>query len=230
MFTLYLVFIVLFTSRTSRLFSPHTLIYILKNIDFGIGNNAFLYRTVGTSNTDIAVYGYRGAIDNTMTEFTIPNTIDGYTVTAIGASAFEGCFTSSLTPNLKVVNIPATLTEIANKAFAGCTSLTAIKYAENSQLSKIGEYSFYGCKNLNQFGNTANKIVCPVQMQYIGRMAFGYVDDVAEVYISSGVNNIAVNAFALMHGLTQITVDSANSHYFHDTNGILYSADSIIEL
>ena len=51
---------------------------------------------------------------------TIPSTVKGFTVTAIGAAAFKDC------ENLTSVFIPNTITAIGNVAFEGCSGLTNV--------------------------------------------------------------------------------------------------------
>ncbi len=52
--------------------------------------------------------------------FNIPPAMDGYTVTEIGASAFELC------TNIREVTIPETVTSIGDFAFNGCSSLASL--------------------------------------------------------------------------------------------------------
>ena len=70
----------------------------------------------------------------------IPSTIDGYTVVAIGNGAFKG------NVKLAAVTIPDTVTTIEEDAFSGCTGLTDINLPKN--LKTLGEDAFYGCSGL----------------------------------------------------------------------------------
>ena len=49
--------------------------------------------------------------------------------------------------------IPNSVTAVKDNAFSGCTSLTTITIPENSQLTSIGSYAFYGCENLKMVIN-----------------------------------------------------------------------------
>ncbi len=94
---------------------------------------------------------------------TIPSTIDGYTVTSIGSSAFKGCsgLTSVTIPDsvtsiensafedctgLTNITIPDSVTSIGSSAFEGCAGLTNVTLSSN--LSKINERTFLGCSSL----------------------------------------------------------------------------------
>ena len=73
-------------------------------------------------------------------ELTIPNTVDGQTVTALEDSCFAGCDT------LVSVVLPDSLTQIGSGAFRNCTSLRGI-YIPASVVSLERE-AFFGCQEL----------------------------------------------------------------------------------
>lgn len=56
----------------------------------------------------------------TATEVEIPEEIEGYPMTKIGASAFWGC------KNLTSITIPDSVTSIEDKAFYWCSNLTSV--------------------------------------------------------------------------------------------------------
>ena len=68
------------------------------------------------------------------------NTIIPASVTEIGEGAFFGC--SSLTS----ISIPPSVTEIGHSAFFGCSNLTSISIP--SSVTEIGHSAFSGCSNL----------------------------------------------------------------------------------
>jgi hypothetical protein len=70
----------------------------------------------------------------------IPGQIQGLPVTAIGERAFDGC--SSLT----AITIPSSVTSIEGSAFFGCRSLASITIA--ASVAFIGDFAFVGCSSL----------------------------------------------------------------------------------
>ena len=75
-------------------------------------------------------------------ELSIPDTLDGHAVTAIGDGAF---FFSRF---LMSVTIPNSVTFIGDLAFASCDSLTSITIPNN--VIDMGSNPFCACKNLTQ--------------------------------------------------------------------------------
>lgn len=74
------------------------------------------------------------------TELEIPATVNGQTVTAIGAQAFQDCdFIEELT-------LPDTLRTIQYDAFRNCDGLRGVKLPES--LTVIEDRAFYGCDEL----------------------------------------------------------------------------------
>ena len=83
---------------------------------------------------------------------TVPETLGGLPVTAIGDYAFYGCF------RLSGIEIPPTVTSIGSYAFAACTNLSpGITIPES--VESMGSYVFQGCKLLRvvrYLGNSPN--------------------------------------------------------------------------
>ena len=90
------------------------------------GNNASIGTGSNSSATTLGT-GLSGAI-------TIPDTVDGYPVTDIGANAFRDC--TSLTS----VDLGNSVTTISYYAFDGCTSLTSIIIPDS--VTSISLYAF----------------------------------------------------------------------------------------
>ncbi len=102
--------------------------------------------------TGLTMFNNGGALN-------IPEIIDGYTITVIGASAFEEDAT------ITSVNIPSTVTEIEDFAFDSCTALGTVTFAEGSQLTTVGGRAFAVCTALKS-------IAVPAGVTEIGNSAF----------------------------------------------------------
>ena len=76
-----------------------------------------------------------------LSDITIPQMIDGYTITAIGSNAFQGC------TNVSNVQIPETVTNIGDNAFNGCSNLFEITM-KGTVPPSVGADAFAGCVQL----------------------------------------------------------------------------------
>lgn len=94
---------------------------------------------------------------------TIPETVDGETVTAIGPGCFRGC------DDLTTIILPDNVTEICDEAFLGCTSLRGLYLPFT--MESIGKDAFAGCADLEA-------ICIPAAVTYI---APGCFDDCASL-------------------------------------------------
>ncbi len=137
-------------------------------------------------NEEATITGYTGS--NTV--LAIPSYIDGYKVTAIGASAFShnteivsitipegvtniGQSAFSYCSGLISVVIPESVTTLGGNAFLSCTSLTEI--ALPSQLAKIDAYTFINCSSLWS-------VTIPAAVTFIQVAAFSSCDALTDVF------------------------------------------------
>lgn len=102
----------------------------------------------------------------TGSEIVIPDTIDGYVVTAIDADAFFGATITSLT-------LPNTVVEIGSNAFYGCMRLSSVTLG--TSLRTIREGAFRGCIELYS-------ITLPASLASIETDAFYGCRKLVEVY------------------------------------------------
>lgn len=88
---------------------------------------------------------------------TVPASIDGQTVTAIGARCFYGC------EEITTIILPDTITSIGDAAFAECTALRGLFVPES--VTSIGTDAFLNCLDLEA-------VYIPMSMDSIGTGAF----------------------------------------------------------
>ena len=147
---------------------------------------------------------------------TIPATLNGYKVVAIGDSAFISItsLTSVTIPNsvthigelafasctsLTSVTIPNSVTGIGFAAFASCTSLTSVTIPNN--VTTIGDGLFDSCTSLTS-------VTIPNNVTSIGRWAFEYCTSLTSMVIPNGVTTIGKMAFISCTSLTSVTIGS----------------------
>ena len=143
--------------------------------------------TTSLSGGNITITGYTGAGG----AVTIPATIGGLPVVAIGTNSFK--YNTSLTS----VIISNSVTSIGQSAFEGCIGLTSITIG-NSVIS-IGDYAFYGCTGLTS-------VTIGSGVTSIGDGAFAGCFGLTSITIGNSVTSIGQYAFYNCSGLTSITI------------------------
>lgn len=161
------------------------------------------------------------AFSGTQTSFTVPDTINGITVTGVGSNVFSNS-------NLCEIFFPVTVTSIGTSAFEECPFLITISA---KGVTSVGERAFYNCswlKNIyiNQImtiGKFAFYNVCSRHYELTG-MTFSLNLDKTKT-ISEGafqcaaisnvdlvtVSSIAKNAFLDCYSLVSVQVDKLSS-------------------
>ena len=133
----------------------------------------------------------------------IPETLDGYTVTAIGDSAFYECY------YLRDITIPQSVksigreafyrctamesltikdaaTSIGDNAFQGCDWLTTVKLGEH--ITTIGKGAFFDCQRLNN-------VTIPDSVTSIGDSAFGRCYNLETLKLGENIETIGDDNF-----------------------------------
>lgn len=163
-------------------------------------SNNFTY-TVLDNNT-CRIDGYTGELGEALV---IPETLDGYPVTAIANYAFQNATT------LVSISLPDTVTSIGNYTFRNCTSLTSFTLPLG--LTKAGpdyDPSFAGCSALETvivpegvttlpaaiFAETKalKNVSLPSTLQTIGSSAFAS-SGIATIELPDSVTSIGIGAF-----------------------------------
>ena len=111
-------------------------------------------------------------------------------VTSIGQSAFEACF------SLDSLIIKDAATSIGESAFDGCSHLTTLSLGKN--ITTIGDYAFQQCSYLTN-------VTIPQSVTSIGRQAF-YLTDLNTLTIKGPIKSMGYAAFAGCTNLTSLSL------------------------
>lgn len=131
-----------------------------------------------------------GTVTPASGQITIPCTLDGYPVIAIGDDAFYSC------QGLVSVVIPEGVTVLGEDAFGDCHSLAVAKLP--STLKTIGESAFFWTSNLKQ-------LTIPEGVTSIGDGAF-YWSGLTSVRIPDSVTFLGEQAFFGCHEMESVTL------------------------
>ncbi len=130
-------------------------------------------------------------------DITIPETIDGLTITGIGAEAFKG------KTNVTAVTIPQTVTGIGDNAFNGCMNMTTLTFSGSPTLETIGTRAFIGCSSLEA-------VTVPATVTSIGADAFMQSGLSSLIFApSTHSQTIGARAFWANNNLTTVTIPNA---------------------
>ena len=143
----------------------------------GLGEHSFSTEDNGSPLYDIHHHNIQSV--------TIPES-----VTSIGQSAFEDCF------SLYSLIIKDAATSIGKSAFNGCSALTTLSLGEN--ITTIGDYAFQRCSYLTN-------VTIPQRVTSIGRQAF-YLTDLNTLTIKGPINSMGYAAFAGCTNLTSLSL------------------------
>ncbi|MCD7716985.1 MAG: leucine-rich repeat domain-containing protein [Lachnospiraceae bacterium] len=149
----------------------------------------------------VMITGYTGSDE----DLVIPKTINGFTVIAIGTSAFNKC------SSLVSVTIPNTVTVIEDYAFSNCSSLVTVDIPDSVTL--IGQGAFDNCTSLID-------IEIPEGLTTIEYYTFSGCNSLSNIEIPDSVEIIERYAFSE----TCYTENSENW-----TDGVLYIGNWLIE-
>ena len=141
-----------------------------------ITKDGFRYQV--NSDETITITGYEG----NETEISIPNEIDGKSVTSIGNMAFLDC------SNLSEINIPEGITSIGHHTFYNCRSLSEINIPED--VTSIGDYAFHNCSSLRKI-NISKGVTSIGERTFYGcSTLIIYVEENSYAQVYANKNNI----------------------------------------
>lgn len=121
---------------------------------------------------------------------TVPETLGGYPVTAIGSLAFTQTDITS-------VVIPAGISAIGGAAFEGCDYLTEAVLPEG--LTEVPDSLFYYCEKLK-------RVTIPDSVTRIGESAFDHCKSLTDAALPDSVTDIGDDAFIFCSALTEVTL------------------------
>ncbi len=148
----------------------------------------FTYEVLGDGTAEITHY------TGSATAVTVPATVGGYTVTAIGDYAFYHCL------SLESVTIPDSVTTIGFAAFGDCTSLRSIIIPDG--VTAIPKAAFHKCKSLQS-------ITIPNSVTAIGEQAFTRCSSLESITIPDSVTTIENHLFSECTSLRSVTLPNS---------------------
>lgn len=99
------------------------------------------------------------------------------------------------------ITLPASVTEIEDRAFENCRSLATVEFAEGGQLQTIGSWAFYNCHALQN-------LEIPEGVTEIGDGAFYGCVYLENVSLPASAQSIGDNTFALCSKVARMDVDA----------------------
>lgn len=118
------------------------------------------------------------------TSFTVPDTVNGITVTGIGESVFEG-------KNISEIVLPLTVTSIGVNAFKDCSALKTI-FAKG--VETLSDYAFYNCNYLKNIYLNKLKTIGKYALYSIGSKQYELTGTTVSLDLSA-VSSISDSAF-----------------------------------
>lgn len=188
------------------------------------GGSVFVFPTRTLSGTDTYTFGsytYQLYDDGTAvivdysgteTNLTIPDTIDGKTVVAIGEAAFMS------NASIQTLKLNKSLETVGAYAFCACTSLTTISFSD--QLWRVEEFAFdetpwieaqtddfvvVGDGVLIRYQGASNDVVIPENVKHIGA-AFAANETLSAVEMGENVLTVGDYAFAYAVSLRRVVL------------------------
>ena len=179
------------------------------------GASDFSYTLDANDNATITAY------NGTESNLTIPSTIDGYDVIAIGAHAFHESRNSTNGHTIKNVIISEGITKIDGWAFCECTNLESVKLPES--LTTIGLQTFLKCGKLTQ-------INIPKNLEFLHDGCLEQTG-LEEIVIPENIKKFIGSEFRLCKSLKKVIVYNDSIEYYnngYDTNVFERCADDLI--
>lgn len=191
-----------FADGTAMPTSDLTLYAGWEKIDESIADSLFTYES--TEEDYVTITGYLGEEINIV----IPEEINGWTVSSIGAFAFAGS-------DVFRIVLPDTVSFVEEYAFSNCKNLTHVELQSYDiwGVSEIGTGAFGGCTALKE-------ITLPDTLEHIGSRAFAG-SGLTMLNIPASVSSIYVDCVRDCKDLVYLEVDDENE-WLEDKGGAIY--------
>lgn len=181
---IYFIFGVLIMKKLLSIILTIAIIGISSPVAFAAVYENYTYE-VNQDNT-ITITGYNNLH---LSSITVPDAIDGKTVTAIGNNVFKG------KSSLKTVKIPNTVISIGDYAFYNCHKLASVTLGNS--LKSIGSNCFNLCISLTSIHLN--------NVEAIGEFAFYGCEKMTTVNLGSALTSVPKRAFSNCELLSTIT-------------------------
>ena len=146
------------------------------------------------NNGEVTITGYTG----TSTVVSLPETINGWPVTAVGESAFADSA-------LRSIDLGA-VTTVGESAFRGCASLESVSMAA---VTAIGDDAFADCENLRAPGFGSG-------LTSIGDQAYARCGSLGSITLPDSLTSLGRGAFADCTGLKSLTLGAQLAAFRRD--------------
>ena len=203
-----------FFGYSTKYYSPSGSSYANGGVSAVVNVPTYTYTTDDEGNATIT--GFNGGFAS----ISIPATIDGYPVTAIGENAFKGH------SSLVSVTLPGSIVSIAAGAFYKCTGLKSIVFSQ--KLTEIDRNAFLDCVSLVV-------VDIPDSVTFLGGYAFSGCTNLRRVTLSANLTEMEQSVFQNCIGLTQITIPKtltacSGNNYLKYTYGIFYGCSNLKQI
>ena len=119
------------------------------------------------------------------------------------------------------VSIPATVTKIHDRAFYGCSAITAITFAGGTDDMSIGNEAFAQCDSISE-------ITLPANVKTLGSSVFENCDNLATLNLPAALASFDGSVVNGCPNLSTINIGTGENSGFKVVGGVMFSADGTV--